>query len=82
MPVHHPPVGRRVHQQLAAAALRHAADDVAKALDRKDDGQSAAKAAESLQMLVQKKIDEQKLLDTGELQQEVAALRSFLPAPH
>jgi hypothetical protein len=59
--------------------LRHAADEVDKALDKNDGGQMAAKAAEALDLLIQKKVDEQKLFDTGELRQEVAKLRSFLP---
>jgi hypothetical protein len=59
--------------------LRRAADDVDKALGKNDDGQMAAKAAEALEMLIQKKVDEGKLQDTGELRQEVSKLRSFLP---
>ena len=59
--------------------LRRAADQVTKGLEKNDDGQSAARAAESLDLLVQVQTAAGLLTDTGELRLAVASLRSALP---
>ena len=62
--------------------LRHAADAVDKALGKNDDGQSAARATETLGRLVQQKVDAGKLAPDGELQAAVSTLASLLPPVH
>ncbi len=70
--------GFRIAKQ-DANDLRRAADEVTKGLKKNDDGQSAARAAEALDLLMQQQIATGLLTDTGELRQAVAALRSALP---